>query len=78
MCFVDKKDWERLGRLRPKEKVNMAIGMSDFVLSVCAEGIKAQHPDITEEELIEKLRERIEWAKRWRKSDPKFKRVVLC
>jgi hypothetical protein len=45
----------------------MALGMSDAVVCICAEGIKAQNPDITEKELIEKLRERIEWSKRWRK-----------
>jgi hypothetical protein len=45
----------------------MAIGMSDFAVQVCAAGIKAQNPNISEEELIEKLRERFEWSKRWRK-----------
>jgi hypothetical protein len=56
-----------LGRLKPEEKVSMALDMSDVVVRVCAEGIKAQNPNITEEELIGKLRERIEWSKRWRK-----------
>ena len=65
---MDKKDWERLGRLRPEQKVNMAIDMTDAVVRVCAEGIRAQYPDITEEELIERLRERFAWMKRglWR------------
>jgi hypothetical protein len=58
---------ERLGRLKPEEKIMMAIGMSDFVVQVCAAGIKAQNPNISDEELIEKLRERFEWSKRWRK-----------
>jgi len=57
-------DWSRL---KPEEKVNMAIDMTDTVVHICAEGIKAQHPDITEEELIEKLRERFAWMKRWRR-----------
>ncbi|MDH7477089.1 MAG: hypothetical protein QHH17_01760 [Candidatus Bathyarchaeota archaeon] len=61
------KDAERLGRLKPEEKVNLAIGLSDFVVRVCAEGIKAQNPNITERELVEKLRERFEWSKRWRR-----------
>ena len=63
----DGERWERLGRLKPEEKVDMALDMSDAVVRICAEGIKAQNPDITEKELIEKLRERIEWSKRWRK-----------
>jgi hypothetical protein len=45
----------------------LAIDMSDFVVKVCADGIKAQNPNISDEELIEKLRERFEWSKRWRK-----------
>jgi len=57
----------RLKRLSPEEKVNVAIDMSDGCVRICAEGIKAQFPDITEQELIEQLRERIEWSKRWRK-----------
>jgi len=68
VCLVD-KDWVRLGRLKPEEKVDMAIGMSDTCIHVCAEGIRAQHPDITEAELIERLRERFAWMKRWRKSE---------
>lgn len=63
------KQWERLGKLQPEEKVDMALDMSDFVLRVCAAGIKAENPDISDEELIEKLRERLEWSKRWRKRE---------
>jgi len=62
------KDWERLGRLKPEEKVNLAIGMSDAVVRICAEGIKAENPGISDKELIEKLRERFEWSKRYQKS----------
>ena len=57
-------DW---GKLKPSEKVELAIGMCDFVLEVCAEGVKAQFPGISEKELVEKVRERLEWSKRWRK-----------
>ena len=60
------KNWERLGRLKPEEKVTMAIEMTDLCVNVCAAGIKAQHPSISEAELIEKLRERLEWTKRYR------------
>jgi hypothetical protein len=38
----------------------MAVDMSDACVRVCAEGIKSQNPNITEEELIEKLRERFD------------------
>jgi len=59
-------DWRRL---RSDEKVNMAIDMTDAVVHICAEGIRAQDPDITEEELIERLRERFAWMKRWRQRE---------
>ena len=49
-------DWEEL---KPEERVDLAIGMSDVVVRVCAEGVRAQYPDISEEELIEKVRERL-------------------
>jgi len=60
--------YERIGRLPPEVKVRMAIEMTDLCVSVCAEGIRAQYPDITEKELLEKLRERLEWSKRYQKS----------
>ena len=61
------KDWKRLGLLRPEEKAVMCMDMSDACVRVCAEGIKAQNPGISEEEIIAKLRERLEWSKRHRK-----------
>jgi len=59
--------YERVGRLPSEVKVNMAMDMTESMVRVCAEGIKAQYPDITEKELMEKLRKRLEWSKRWRK-----------
>jgi hypothetical protein len=58
---------ERLGRLKPEEKVAIAIDMTDFCVSVCEAGIRAQYPGISEEELLVKLRERLEWSKRYRR-----------
>ena len=49
-------DWEEL---KPEERVDLAVGMSDVVVRVCAEGVRAQYPDISDEELIEKVRERL-------------------
>lgn len=57
-------DWERLGRLYPEDKVVIALSMSDFAVRVCAEGIKAQNPNMSRAEPLERLRERIEWSKR--------------
>jgi hypothetical protein len=63
------KNAERLGRLKPEEKVAIAMDMTDACVRICAEGIKAQCPGISEKELLEKLRERLEWSKRWRKRE---------
>lgn len=60
-------DLERLGRLQSEVKVNMAIDMTDAMVQVCVEGMRAQNPSMTEEECMKKLRERFEWAKRWQK-----------
>jgi len=67
VCCVesDEERYERVGRLPPEVKVMMAIDMTEAVVRVCAEGIKAQYPNISDKELMEKLRERLEWTKRW-------------
>ena len=56
-------NWESLGRLKPEVKVLIAMDMTDGCLRVCADGIRQQFPDISEEELREKLRERLQWTK---------------
>lgn len=54
-------------RLTPEERVNLSIGMSDVCIRVCADGVRDQNPDISEEELIERVRERLMFDKRVRK-----------
>ena len=56
-------NWESLGRLKPEQKVMIAISMTDGCMRVCAAGIRQQFPGISDGELLEKLRERLEWAK---------------
>jgi hypothetical protein len=68
VCGMD-ENVKRLGSLKPEEKVAIAMDMTDACVRVCADGIKAQCPGISEAELIEKLRERLEWSKRWRKRE---------
>ena len=58
------KNWKYLGKLKPEEKVNMCVDMTDGCAQVSAEGIRKQFPDLTEEDIIEKVRERLEWSKR--------------
>jgi len=67
VCWLKKEDVERLGRLPPEVKVNMTIEMTEACVRVCAEGIRAQFPGISGKELLEKLRERFKWSKRYQK-----------
>lgn len=53
-------------KLTSSEKVDMAISMTDTCVHFCASGIKEQNPNISEEELIERIRERFMFAKRQR------------
>jgi hypothetical protein len=53
-------------KLKPEEKVNMAINMTDVCVQICAEGIKDRNPNIKEEQLKEELRARIMSQKRHR------------
>jgi hypothetical protein len=59
-------NWERLGRLPPDEKLKIALDMSDACIRICADGIRSQNPNISEEELVEKLRERLAWGRQQR------------
>jgi hypothetical protein len=63
---LHEEDVERIGRLPGEEKVKLMMAMSDAMVQACKDGIRAQYPNISEEELMDKLRERLEWSKRWR------------
>ena len=67
---------ERLGRLKPSEKVAIAIDLTDACVRICADGIRAQYPGISEEELVEKLRERLEWTKRKQTHEEDIKAIL--
>jgi hypothetical protein len=51
-------------KLKPEEKVNAAISMTDTCVHVCADSVKDQNRMISEEELLERVRERISFGKR--------------
>lgn len=53
-----------LDGLKPEEKVNLAIGMTDACVRVCADAVRDQYGTINEGELLERVRERIMYAKR--------------
>jgi hypothetical protein len=64
-----KEDAKRLGSLKPEEKVAIALDMTDACVRICKAGIRTQCPGISEAELNEKLRKRLEWSKRLRKRE---------
>ena len=53
-----------LTKLKPEEKVNLAINMTDVCVQICADGIRDQNRKITEAQLREKLRTRMMHQKR--------------
>jgi hypothetical protein len=62
-----KANIERVRRLKPEEKVNMAIDMTEAMVGACIGGIKAENPNVTEQELMEELRCRFRSMKQWQR-----------
>lgn len=58
--------WVSMRRLRPEERVNLAVGMSDVCVRVCADGVRDGDPSVSEKELVERVRERLLFSKRRR------------
>ena len=55
----------------PEEKTRLTIEMTEAVTAICADGIRANNPDITEEEVITELRRRI-------RGDSSYSKVKTC
>lgn len=51
-------------RLKPEERVRVAVGMVDVVTQVSAESEKERNPGITEDRLIVILRRRFQYGRR--------------
>ena len=60
-------------KLKPEEKVELAISMTDACVRICADGIRDRQPTISDRELIEQVRERIMFAKRHEHEEQKCK-----
>jgi hypothetical protein len=50
-------------RLKPEERVNLAIGMTDVCVRICADGVRDGNPSLGEEEIVERVRERLMFSK---------------
>lgn len=46
-------------KLRPEEKVEIAVNMSDVCVRICAEGIHNENTPIKEKRVIEEVKKRI-------------------
>jgi len=46
-------------KLSPKEKVVLAADMIEAVTIICADGIRVNDPEISDDQLIEEIRRRI-------------------
>lgn len=54
-------------KLKPEEKVNFTIGMTDVCVHICADAIRNQIRDLKEEELIERVRERVRFGRSYQR-----------
>ncbi len=61
--FTLDEQFERLGSLKPTEKIALCIDMTDTCIQICAAGIQQQNPNISQEELIEQINQRLAWTK---------------
>jgi hypothetical protein len=55
-----------LRKLKPREKVNLAINMTDVCVRICADAVRKKYPNISEKELIERVRERMTFGRQHR------------
>lgn len=46
-------------KMKPEERVNLAIDMSNVVARICIDAIRDQHPTASNEEIILEARRRI-------------------
>ena len=58
--------WLLVRRLKPEEGVNLAVGMSDVCVRICADGVRDENPSVSEEEVVKRVRERLLFSKRRR------------
>jgi len=49
----------------PAEKLIAGARLFDYACAITSAGIRRQHPDASDEQVLAILRERLEWASRW-------------
>ena len=51
-------------RLKPEEKVALAVGMVDVVTRICTDSVKEKNPSISDVNLIRILRRRFQFGRK--------------
>jgi hypothetical protein len=49
----------------PEQKLLAGAELFDWACSITMSGIRAQHPEASEERVLQILRDRLAWAERW-------------
>lgn len=49
----------------PAQKFIAGARLFDYACAITVAGIKRQHPDATEDQVLDMLRERLDWASQW-------------
>jgi hypothetical protein len=59
----DEVQWAR--QMPPAEKLIAGARLFDYACTIMAAGIRRQHPSASDQEVLNIVRERLEWARRW-------------
>jgi hypothetical protein len=51
--------------MSPAEKLIAGARLFDYACAITAAGIRRQHPSATPEEVLQMLRQRLDWARQW-------------
>lgn len=49
----------------PAERLMAGARLFDYACAVMMDGIRRQHPDASDEQVQQMVRERLDWASRW-------------
>ena len=55
--------------MSPAEKFIAGARLFDYACAIMMAGIRRQHPEATDEQVLDMVRERLDWASRWDESD---------
>lgn len=62
--FLD-EDIQQARETSPAEKLIAGARLFDYACSVMIAGIRRQHPTASDDQILQIVRERLDWASRW-------------